>query len=99
MDVMVSSYLKRISDACDQFDVENVYPIFFQRMSFYLCELVRRLSKSPDDINDEGVMHALLETHTIIVIDEDMDGLGMERMIDIWEDALSIEYGIDYTFE
>lgn len=98
METIIDTYITRIKRLCIQHDVEGVYPVFYSRVMFYLEELVDRVNER-EPLNDDLVSHALIETHTIIAIDEDLEGLGMEKMMEVWESALSIEYGLDYTFE
>lgn len=97
MEVIIDSYFKRINAACELYDIQEQHPLFHSRLTFYLDKLLECMAKK-ERLNDDLVAHALLETHTILSIDEDIDGLGMEKMMNIWEEALGIEYGVDYLF-
>jgi len=37
-------------------------------------------------------------TKDLLILDEDLDGLGFETIINTWEEALNIRYGVDYTY-
>ena len=97
---MIETYVRRIIALCDEHDIQETNSVFFPRLMFYLNELLKRADENKLLVlDDEDIMYALRETSTMIAIDEDLDGLGMEKMMEMWEKALDIEYGKDYTFD
>jgi hypothetical protein len=107
----ITNYIHRIRDQCVRFDIAEEYPVFFNRLMFYIDQLL-----TYDDVVDglvvmegdyryvnplvlDDVLFALMETHTIISCDEDIDDSGLHNMMELWEKALGIKYGEDYSYQ
>lgn len=84
-DETIQLHVDKIKASGEFFDIAEEHPSFWTKLESYLDILdIRGVKKE----NYEDLLFALLETHTIISIDEDMDGLGLEKVIDLWQTAL-----------
>lgn len=36
-------------------------------------------------------------TKDLLILDEDLDGIGFDQLVEVWEEALDIKYGRDYA--
>lgn len=96
-------HTEKLYQQCKRFYIAEENPVFYNRLMFYLDVL---LSWEEDaDVEDpvlpydiDEVLHAIQETNTIITLDEDLDGAGLEHMMELWESALDITYGEDYSY-
>ena len=106
----IMNYINRIRDQCARFEIAEEHPVFYNRLMFYIDRLLmyddvvdglvvmedREQQVKPLVLDD--VLYALMETHTIISCDEDIDNLGLQNMMELWEKALGITYGEDYSY-
>jgi hypothetical protein len=104
------SYIHRIRDQCARFDLANEHPVFYNRLMYYVDQLLMYdevvdgmlIMEDQEHVNPlvlDDVLYALMETHTIITCDEDIDNLGLQIMMEAWEKALQIQYGEDYSYK
>lgn len=73
--------IKRILDLCERFDLPDEHPVFHMHLMSYLDCL---LESEDIDMTCDAVAEALLETHTMIAIDEDLDDAGIMRLRRLW---------------
>lgn len=73
--------IKRILDLCEKFALSDEHPIFFTRLMTYLDYL---LESDDVELGSDQVTEALVETHTMIAIDEDLDEEGDARLKALW---------------
>lgn len=78
----IEDYIRRIDEASKRFNICDEHPEFYKQMNNYIDALhVEGVCEE----NKEDVLGALLETHTLILMDEDLDGLGLQRLDDVWQ--------------
>jgi hypothetical protein len=73
--------IKRILDLCERFDLPDEHTEFHIRLMTYLDFI---LESDDIDLGSDEIACALLETHTMIAIDEDLDDEGVERLKMLW---------------
>lgn len=73
--------IKKILDLCERFDIPEEHSTFFIHLMSYLDFL---LESDDIDMTCDEVAGALLETHTMIAIDEDLDEEGVGRLRRLW---------------
>lgn len=94
---MLLSYIKRIREQCERFSIAEESPMFYERLMTYIDILLDVEDEDPMLDSDE-VFHALLEAHTMITLDEDLDGEGIQKLDDLFQ-FLDIETRTQDIFE
>lgn len=84
----VKLHVRLIKDACNNFQIEDEYPEFYDQLWYYINVL--QTKGIQEGCKKEDLLHALNETHTMIVIDENLDGFGLEHLKLIWNSALDL---------
>lgn len=97
MNAKRSTLHNKILNTCSNHSISQENPVFFDRLVFYL-RLLRECDGDFIEHNAIDVDFALVETHTMIEMDDDLDNAGCEYLMDLWEKALDIEYGRDYGY-
>lgn len=87
----------KVINTCVAHSVSQEHPVFYERLVFYL-KVLRECVEEFVQRNAEHIDFALEESHAMIVMDEDLDCLGCEHLVEIWEKALDIKYGRDYGY-
>lgn len=94
---MIGSRINSCLDTLAKYQISESNPVFFGRITFYLA-ILRRSHETFLEKNNDDIQHALLETQTIIQMDDDLDYRGVEYLMELWEKALDIQYGRDYEY-
>lgn len=88
----VLHHVQKIKTACAVYSIQDEYPVFFERLTYFISTLTSDTQESLRQVIEhnaqEDLIYALIETHTMIAIDEDLDGYGLEQMTNLWEHAL-----------
>lgn len=90
---VLNAELDEIERLIIKYDPDEKFKVFLQ---FFVWR-ARHVEITAQNTNT--FREACQVSRDLLILDEDLEGLGLEEMVDTWEEALDIKYGEEYMYK